>query len=279
VRSLHGAPLLVALLVGLGLLPAAVRADTAPPASPPPAAQPAPPRSLVVALTLGNARLQAGVVRGRDVILARGFEVELARILARRLGARVGGFVYVPTAPRLLASSLAGWQLALGGIEPAGGSGTAGEATRSYLTTDLAVVGRPGLHAPRRLADLRGAILCAIRGSGAAAVAAQTHSRKAPLLVRGPERLRAVLRTGVCDAALVPALEAGRFVEGQRRLLGPIAGRIEHGDGYVVLLRRGEGLDLAAVDRALERLARDGTLARLARTWLDLDPAALPILR
>jgi ABC-type amino acid transport substrate-binding protein len=278
VRSLQGAPLLVALLVGIGLLPAAVRADTAPPA-PSPVPQPAPPRSLVVALTLGSPRLQAGVVRGREVILARGLEIELVRILARRLQARVDGFVYVPTAPRLLASSLAGWQLALGGIEPAGGAGAAGEATRSYLTTDVAVVARRGLRSPRRLADLRGAILCAIRGSESAAVAMRTGSRRAPLLVAGQERLREVLRTGACDAALVPAVEAGRFVAGRTRAFGPVVGRIAHGNGYVALVRRGEGLDVAAVDRELARLARDGTLARLAQTWLGLDPASLRVLR
>jgi ABC-type amino acid transport substrate-binding protein len=110
-------------------------------------------------------------------------------------------------------------------------------------------------------------------------LATRVHPRRAPLLVAGADRLRTVLRTGACDAGLVPAFEAGRLVDGQRRVLGPVVGRIRHGDGYVVLLRRGEGLDVAAVDRELARLARDGTLGRLARAWLGLDPAALPILR
>jgi ABC-type amino acid transport substrate-binding protein len=279
VKKLHGAPLLVALVVGLGLVPAAVRADSSPP-TPPPATAAPPPRSLVVGLSLGDPRLQAGVVRGRDVILARGFEVELARVLARRLGGRVDGFVYVPSAPRLLASSLAGWQLALGGIVPAGSTGAAGDASSPYLTTDVAVIARRGLERPHGLADLRGSILCAIRGSEAAHVlAARVRPRRAPLLVPGADRLRTLLRTGACDAGLVPAIEAGVFLDGQRRLFGPVVARIPNRGGYVMLLRRGEGLDVAVVDRELARLARDGTLGRLAKAWLGLDPAALPILR
>ena len=277
-RRLHGLPLLVALIVGLGLLPAVVRADTTP-TTPPPAAPPPPPTSLVIGLPLGNARLQAGVVRGRDVILARGFEVELARLLARRLGARVGAFVYVPAAPRLLATSLSTWHLAVGGIAPVSGS-AAGEASAPYLTTDIAVVARRGLPRPRGLADLRRTIVCAVRGSDAARVTATTvRPRRATLLVAGPGRLADVLRTGACDAALVPALEVGRFVDGRRRLFGPIVGRVKHGNGFAILVRRGAGLDTGVIDRQLGRLARDGTLGRIARSWLGVDPASLRVLR
>ena len=113
--------LVAAVLVVAGLaLPAGLaRADDAP--APAPATSR--PGALVVALGLQSPLLQAGVVRGREVILARGFEVELARTLARRLGGRVSRFVYVPSQARLLASSGGGWQLALGGIDLSRGGG------------------------------------------------------------------------------------------------------------------------------------------------------------
>ena len=59
-------------------------------------------------------------MRGREVVLARGFEVELARLLSRRLGGRVERFVDVRPAGRLLASGAPGWHLALASIEPTG---------------------------------------------------------------------------------------------------------------------------------------------------------------
>jgi ABC-type amino acid transport substrate-binding protein len=233
----------------------------------------------VVALGLQSPVLQAGVVRGRDVILARGFEVELARTLARGLGGHVERFVYVPSPARLLASSGGAWQLALAGIQPSRARRAGADLSVPYLTTDIAVVARRGLERPRRLADLRPAVLCAVRGSDATGAVSAVRPRQAPLLVAGTERLRAILRTGACDAALVPAAEAGRFVAGQRAALGPVVGRIEHGDGLVVAVPRSAGVDVAAVDRELGRLRRDGTLRRLARAWLGLDPASLPVLR
>ena len=78
---------------------------------------------------------------------------------------------------------------------------------------------------------------------------------------------------------MVPAREAGRLVAGQRRLLGPVTGRIEDGAGLVIAVARGTGIDLATVNRELRRMRADGTLGRLARSWLGLDPAGLRRLR
>ncbi len=47
----------------------------------------------------------------------------------------------------------------------------------------------------------------------------------------------------------------------------------------MIAVRPDGEIEVAAVDRALARLRRDGTLDRLARFWLGLDPASLPVLR
>ena len=261
-----------AIVAALALVILVPAAGTAAPA----ASRPAP---LVVALGLGQPALQAGVVRGRQVILARGFEVELARALARRLGTPVGRFVYVPATTRLLASGSSGWQLAVAGIERVPGGGTVSALSAPYLTTDVAVVTRRGLARPRSVAELRTRVVCASRGNDGVGALTTLQPRTSPLVVVGFDRLRYLLRTGACDVALVPAFEAVRFVAGQRRLLGPVVGRIRSGDGLGIAVRRGGALDVAAVNRALAGLRRDGTLARLARTWLGLNPAALPRLR
>jgi ABC-type amino acid transport substrate-binding protein len=255
-------------------LPAASVADTTPPAAPAAA-----PRAFVVALGLGDPALQAGVLRGREVILARGFEVELARILARRLGGRVDRFVHVASPARALASGGADWQLAFAGIEPEKSMRAGADLSTPYLTTDVVVVARRGLDRPRRAADLRSTLLCAVRGGEGAQAAASLRPKRGASLLPNTGRLLTAVRTGACDAALVPADEAGRFVAGHRRVLGPVVGRIRHGAGVVAAVTRGSGLAVADVNRELARLRRDGTLGRLARTWLGLDPAAVPVLR
>lgn len=268
-------PFAVSLAAVAALVPAAGAAA----ANEPPTGT-APPTALVVALGLRDPAMGAGVVRDGEVVLARGFEVEVAKRLVRRLGGRVDRFVEVRPAVRLLAGAPGGWHLALAGIEPSRAARAAADLSEPYLTTDSAVVLRRHVPRPRGLADLRGRVLCALRGSDAAGtVRTVVRSRTAPLLVTRLDRLRELLRTGACDAALVPAIEAGRFVRGHAGELGPVAGRVASGDGLVVAVARGTGLDVAVVDRALARLRSDGTLGRLARSWLGLDPARLRTLR
>lgn len=263
------------------LVSAPVAANAADPSAPAGTA-PTSPASLVIALGLRDPAMGAGVLRGGEVVLARGFEVELAKLLARRLGGRVGRFVELRPAVRLLAgpSGGGGWQLAVAGIERPRTPRAAAGLSAPYLTTDAAVVLRRHLPRPRGLADLRGRVLCAIRGSGGArAIATVVRPRTAPVLATRVDRLHELLRTGACDAALVPAIEAGRFVRGHGGEVGPVAGRVESGDGFVVAVAGGTGPDVAAVDRALARLRSGGTLGRLARSWLGIDPARLRVLR
>ena len=263
------------------LASAPVAANAADPSTPAGAA-PTSPASLVIALGLRDPAMGAGVLRGGEVVLARGFEVELAKLLARRLGGRVGRFVELRPAVRLLAgpSGRGGWQLAVAGIEQPRAPHAAAGLSAPYLTTDAAVVLRRHLPRPRGLADLRGRALCAIRGSDAArAIATVVRPLTTPVLATRVDRLHELLRTGACDAALVPAIEAGRFVRGHGSELGPVAGRVESGDGLVVGVAGGTGPDVAAVDRVLARLRSDGTLGRLARSWLGIDPARLRVLR
>jgi cystine transport system substrate-binding protein len=268
------------VIAACALVAAPVAANAAESATPPSSPAPSPPASLVVALGLRDPAMGAGVVRGGEVVLARGFEVELAKVLARRLGAPVNRFVELRPAVRLLAGGPAGWQLALAGIEPSRTARGGADLSDPYLTTDAAVVLRRHLPPPRGLVDLRRHVLCAIRGSDEArTIVATVRPRTAPVLATRADRLRELLRTGACDAALVPAIEAGRFVHGHGRELGRVTGRVPSGDGLVVAVARGTGLDVAAVDRALARLRSDGTLGRLARTWLGLDPARLRTLR
>ena len=276
---LRGAALVVAV-AGVAMLAVTAAVSAAdPPAAPPPAGPPvsAPPRPIVVALSLRDPVLQAGVVKGREVILARGFEAALARVLARRLGVGIDRFVYVPSRTRLLAASGASWDVALDAIErPRGGRA---DLTASYLTSDVAVVTRRGLARPRSVSELRGAYLCAVRGSAGAVRRRRAPSPRADARRRRPRPSAQRPANRACDAALVPAVQAGRLLAGQRGLLGPVVGRVRRGDGIGASVPAGSSLDRRAVDRELARLRRDGTLGRLARLWLGLDPAALAVLR
>lgn len=261
-------------LVALGI-PDDVRADDSQPASVSQA--PSPPARLVVGLSLDDPALEAGVVRGRDVVLARGLEVEVARKLAERLGIRKLRFLAVRPASRLLASR-GQWDIAFTTItSPRMPSNV--DVTIPYLTTDQALLIRRGLKKPYSLAKLRTLQLCVQKRTNGAAAVAALHPDRTALSAPSLERLLQLVQTGACDVAAIDGVKAGRIVEGRTGLYGPIAARILFGPGMVVVVSRNGVLDPTAVDRAVHRLRLNGTLSRLARFWLGVDPAALPVLR
>jgi cystine transport system substrate-binding protein len=262
-----------AILVALGLPPAS-RAD-----EPPPVVQPRP-TELVVALTLSDPTMQAGVVRAGDVILARGLEIDIARELGRRLRIPKVRFVYVRPAQRLLASEMPPWQLVIASIRPSRAASSVTDLSEPYVASGQAVILRRGLPPATRLADLRGKIVCAVRGSeGAHAIPASVTPGGQVTLASSSSRLLQLVQTGACDAALVDAPGVGRFVAGKGGVLGPVRARIDGEDGYVVGVTRGGPIAVAEVSRALRRMRADGTLHRLARSWLGIDPSRLRPLR
>ena len=263
------------VLVALGL-PADSRADDPPLA---PVVQPRP-AELVVALSLGDPVLQAGVVRDGQVILARGLEVEIARDLARRLGIPRVRFVNVQPASRLLAAKVRPWHVMIASIRPTRAASSLADLSEPYLGTDQAVVLRRGLPRLQDLGDLRSKITCALRGSdGARAIATSVAPVARPILAPSNDRLLQLVQTGVCDAALVDAGGVGRLVAGRGGVLGPVSARVEFGGGYVVAVTRGGPIAVAEVGRALRRMRADGTMHRLARAWLGIDPSRLRALR
>lgn len=270
-----GAVAVAVALIALGA-PAESRADDTPVAP----AVVERPTELVVALSLGDPRLQAGVVRGLDVLLARGLEVELARRLRKQLRIPRIRFVDVRPSIRLMASGNRPWHLAIASVLPSRLAASSAELSVPYLPAGQAVVLRRGLTRPRSLDDLRGRVLCAVRGSdGISAITRVIRPRPRPIRATGDERLMQLLQTGACDAALVDVVDAGRLVEGRRGRVGPVAGRVGDDEGFVVAITRGSGITLAEVDRALRRLRTDGTLAALGRAWLGIDPSELRPLR
>ena len=235
------------------------------------------PGELTVALSLPRPALQVGAVRGNEVVLARGFEVEVARALARRLRLRLR-LVQVGDTGRLTRPGAKPWDAALAQLVSTPARVRGVTFTSAYLRDDPVVLLRRGLPRPASLAGLRPLQLCAVRGRRAAdAVAARIGPARRTQLVGDVDTLLRRVQTGACDAAVAELTSLGPALEGRRDLFGGLAGRIETDRAYAVVLERGSPL-LPAVEAQLRRLRGDGTLRRLTREWLGIDPARLRVL-
>lgn len=236
-------------------------------------------RPLVVALNLPSPGFQVGAVIGTRVVFARGYEVDLAKEIARKLGRKVE-LVNVPRFASLYEAGPKPWDVALAEVTINPERDANVDFSVPYLTADQGVLARKELvPTPTSIAGLRGLRLCTLRGSTSATLVSTTIApTRKPALLTTMELLLDRVRTGACDAAVadMPILATLRAEVPDR--YGPIVGRIATGEAYGVVLPEGSTLK-PAVDDAIERLRRNGVLDRLAKRWLALDVTDVPVLR
>ncbi len=99
---------------------------------------------VTVGLAMPAAGFQVGAVRGRTVVLAKGLEIDLARILARRLGIQRVRFLNERFFSTLLTPGAKDWDLALAEISVTPARAERVDFSRPYLTADQGVLLRSG---------------------------------------------------------------------------------------------------------------------------------------
>lgn len=236
------------------------------------------PGELVVALSMPSAGFQVGAVRGREVLLARGFEVDLARELAQELAVPSVRFVNEENFTTFFQPGPKDYDLALSELTITAAREAAIDFSVPYFRADQAVLLRRGLTLAQRtykaLAPLR---LCAARATSGATTAKRISPRPVRLF-RDSSRLEAELYQRRCDAIVgdAPALGALRAQAPER--FGALAGRIPTGEQYGIAFETGSLLK-APVDAAIAALDADGTLGRLSARWLSADVTRLRAFR
>jgi polar amino acid transport system substrate-binding protein len=254
-------------------------------AAPAPAPAPAPvptaqPGVLTVGLNMPAQGFQVGAAQGTGVVLARGFEVDLAGALARRLGVPKVVLYQESSFPQLLAPGAKPWDVALAQVTITAGRRRAVDFSVPYMNADQGVLLRRGLSStPTSIAGLRPLQLCVQRGTTSAAIVARRVKPTRPAVQEPDEtRLAQDLQTGRCDAGVLDAPVLAALKAAVPRRYGPLAGVIPTGERYGVVLAEGSPLT-PFVNRALSALIAQGAVARLSQRWLTTNLAQLPVLR
>jgi glutamine transport system substrate-binding protein len=233
--------------------------------------------ALVVGLNLPDAGFQVGAVRGRTVTYATGYEIELIRAVARRLGIRMVQLVQISDRRVLLRPGGKPWGLAAARLVPHDTQAVA--FSSPYLRADQAVLVRPRLARPGSLAELASLQLCAVRDSrGARLVRTRVRPALPPLPAPDTRTMLRWVQTGRCDAALHEAPALGVAMRNSPAVPGRVVGLVATGAAYAFVLPARSAV-APRIETALRRLRADGTLHRLALRWLGFDPNRLPVLR
>ena len=263
-------------LVAVCTLAALAAVGTASAAAPPATQQPG---VLTVGVAMPSEGFQVGVVKGSTVIYAQGFEIDFAKALAARLG--LGGTVFVQNRfDRLYSAGAKPFDLAIGQISITPARSRTVDFSRPYMSVDQGILAAQTVQpVPTTIAGLRALRICALTKSTGADVARERIAPVKPvLLVGNVPTLMLNLQTGRCDAVVYDAPTLGTLKKRAPDRYGPFVGVVDTAEEYGIALPKGSAL-LAPVNKAIASLVADGTVDRLARRWLTVDPADLRVLR
>jgi ABC-type amino acid transport substrate-binding protein len=233
---------------------------------------------LTVGVSLPSEGFEIGVARGTHVTYAQGFDIDLARAVAKNLGLSRVQFVQSPFSS-LLSGGKKPWDIAVAQITITKDRSRNVAFSEPYMTVDQGVLAAKNLSpVPTTEAGLRSLQLCALRDSTGADVAFYGIAPDKPLILPNDvPTLMLDLQSGTCQAVVYDAPTLGALKALAPTYYGTFVGLIPTGEHYGIAMPKGSPL-VAGVDSALATLISDGTERALEKKWLGADLAKVPVL-
>lgn len=233
--------------------------------------------TLTVGVDIGTVGLAEGSVRNGVVRSASGFEIDLARALAHRLGLKLR-LVDVPFV-QVFASGAKPFDVSIAHVTITTERKRSVDFSAPYFVVNKGVLVAPGVAPPPTLAELRKLRICAQTGTTSMRyVRTVLRPARAPHGFPSPIDALRALSDGFCQAMVadLEILVAARRDEPD--LYGPIAGQIVTDEQYGAVFQKGSRLT-RPVGATLRALARSGVVTRLANRWFGAGWDHAPVLR
>jgi polar amino acid transport system substrate-binding protein len=235
------------------------------------------PGTLTVGVDIGTIGLAEGTIVNGVVVRASGFEIDLARALARKLGVKLR-LVEVPFT-RVFAPGSKPFDVSISHVTITANRAKSVDFSSPYFIVNKGALMAPGVALPATLADLRKLRVCTQAGTTSNEYV-RTKLRPVPAPHSFPSPIDALraLSDGYCQAMIADLEILVAAKHDQPDLYGAIAGQIVTNERYGAVFEKGSRLR-APVNSALQSLARAGVVTRLATQRFGTGWNKAPVLR
>lgn len=233
--------------------------------------------TLTVAVDIGTIGLAEGAIVNGKVVRARGFEIDLAKALARKLdiGLRI---VDVPFAQVTRPGSKS-FDVSISHVTITARRAKSVDFSSPYFVVNKGVLVAPAAAPPATLTELRKLRVCAQAGTTSIAyVRTKLRPQLAPHSFPSPIDALRALSDGFCQAMVADLEILVAAKRDQPDLYGPIAGQIVTNERYGAVFEKRSTLR-APVSSALGSLVREAVVTRLATRWFGSGWDKAPVLR
>jgi polar amino acid transport system substrate-binding protein len=218
-----------------------------------------------------------GTVRGNTVTNPRGYEVDLASAIAKKLGLKVQ-WMYSPW-NSLFAPGTKKFDISFQEATITAQRKRTVDFTSSYLNANQGVLISKQTTPPKSLADLRKLQLCAqTNTTGLDWINTTLHPAKHPLTFPGTAAAYQAVQINRCQALILDVPLVSLEKKQNPSKFGPVAGQIDTHEKYGAVLQKGSKL-LSVVDKTIATLTKNGTVGKLQKKWFNLNFASIPTLK
>jgi len=257
------------LLAALVIVPAATATRAAPPTLQP--------GKLVVAFGDPAVGFASGTVRGTTVTNPRGYEVDLAKAIAKGLGL-TPVWMYSSWNALFLPGTKK-FDISFQEATITAQRKRTVDFTSSYLNANQGVLISKQTTPPKSIADVKKLQTCAqTNTTGLDWINSKLHPSKRPLTYPTTTAAFQAVQLNQCQALILDVPIVALQAKADPGKYGPVAGQIDTHEQYGGVLQKGSKL-LPLVDAQIKKLTANGTIGKLQKKWFNLNFASIPVLK
>jgi polar amino acid transport system substrate-binding protein len=246
-----------------------------------PAASAAPPvmhsGQLVVAFGDPAVGFASGTVRGSNIVNPKGYEVDLASLIAKQLGVKPT-WIYSPWTS-LFAPGVKRFDVSFQEATITPQRMKTVDFTNSYFDANQGVLLSKSAPAPKSLADLKKLQTCAQAATtGLDYIKSKLHPAKQPLVYQTTTAAFTAVQIDRCQALILDTPIVASQKKAKPGAYGPVGGQIVTHEQYGAVLPKGSKLT-PELNAAIKTLWANGTISKLQKKWFNLDFSKLTNLK
>jgi polar amino acid transport system substrate-binding protein len=235
------------------------------------------PGTLVVAFGDSAVNFAAGTVHGSTYVNPKGYEVDLATDIAKGLGLKPK-FVYTPWA-KLFAPGHKTFDISFQEATITAARAKTVDFTRSYFNANQGVLLSKKAKTPHSIADLKSLQTCAQTDTtGLTWIQQKLHPSKQPLIYQTTSAAFLAVQVGKCDALILDTPIVASEKKAHPSAYGAVGGQIVTHEQYGAVLQKGSKLT-SVVNAQINKLWKNGTIAKLQKKWFNIDFSKIPVLK
>lgn len=236
------------------------------------------PGKLVVGLNPPAVGFQVGTLRGNDVLNPRGFEIDLAKAVAAKLGIKSSSIKWINVPfDTLFRPGSKPFDFAFEESTITPQRARVVDFSSPYFNANQGVLLKKGAASPKTLADLKKMTLCG--QSATTGLDYIQHKLHAKVQIYNTTAAAfAAVQVGRCDAFVMDVPIVASQKKTKPSAYGAIAGQIVTREKYGAVLDKGSKLT-PFVSKAIKQLTADGTVGKLQKKWFNINVAKIPVLK